>query len=214
MRAAFDALVRHTRKVLSAQFSAGVTSDFLLKYSAATAAVIMIIGPFFGVTDANSTVGRARMLSDMRYHTRCGARALRIAQRPCRGMRSSETVPVHAWLRDRSVARQLVCQRFVHGWNSRTGWATAAEHSESLPIQCTHRLLLSAFRTCHRPLPLPTRSSSGPASPMTYRHRFAWWLPLPLTELLPCRRCHVPSHGVQTSSLRITTPVSRLRHAE
>lgn len=76
VRAAFDALVRHTRKVLSAQFSAGVTSDFLLKYSAATAAVIMIIGPFFGVTTANSMAGRARMLSDMRYHTRHGSAAV------------------------------------------------------------------------------------------------------------------------------------------
>lgn len=69
VRAAFAALVSHTRRVLSAQFAAGVTSDFLLKYSAATAAVIMIIGPFFGAT-TTTMAARARMLSDMRYHTR------------------------------------------------------------------------------------------------------------------------------------------------
>lgn len=69
VRAAFAALVSHTGRVLSAQFAAGVTSDFLLKYSAATAAVIMIIGPFFGAT-TTTMAARARMLSDMRYHTR------------------------------------------------------------------------------------------------------------------------------------------------
>lgn len=83
VRAAFDALVRHARKVLSAQLSAGVTSDFLLKYSAATAAVIMIIGPFFGVTNANTMEGRARMLSDMRYHTRCPLLSILSADHSC-----------------------------------------------------------------------------------------------------------------------------------
>lgn len=43
--------------------------DFFLKYLAGTFAVIMIIGPFFGGTmrPEDTIMGRARMLSDMRF---------------------------------------------------------------------------------------------------------------------------------------------------
>lgn len=72
VRGAYAKLVRHTRKVLSAQWYSGVSTDFLLKYLGATAAVVLIIGPFFGRGGtANTTLSRAKMLSDMRYHTRC-----------------------------------------------------------------------------------------------------------------------------------------------
>lgn len=45
--------------------------DFLLKYLGATAAVVLIIGPFFGnhLRPVDSVLGRAHMLSTMRYHT-------------------------------------------------------------------------------------------------------------------------------------------------
>jgi hypothetical protein len=72
VRRAFDDLVAHTRSVISAQFASGVSTDFFLKYLGATAAVVMIIGPFFsGRKDPHTTASRAKMLSDMRYHTRC-----------------------------------------------------------------------------------------------------------------------------------------------
>jgi hypothetical protein len=65
-------LVSHTKKVLRMQLSSGVATDFLLKYLGATAAVVLIVGPFFqGNLRPDSTlVGRAHMLSEMRYHTR------------------------------------------------------------------------------------------------------------------------------------------------
>lgn len=45
--------------------------DFLLKYLGATAAVVLIIGPFFGnhLRPVDNVLGRAHMLSTMRYHT-------------------------------------------------------------------------------------------------------------------------------------------------
>ena len=71
VRGSFSTLLRHTRRVLSAQWYSGVSTDFLLKYLGATAAVVMIIGPFFGRrSEATTTLSRAKMLSDMRYHTR------------------------------------------------------------------------------------------------------------------------------------------------
>lgn len=49
---------------------AGV-QDFHTKYLAATMAVVLIIGPFFGghLGPGDSTRGRAGMLANMRYHT-------------------------------------------------------------------------------------------------------------------------------------------------
>ena len=45
--------------------------DFLLKYLGATVAVVLIIGPFFGnhLRPVDNVLGRAHMLSTMRYHT-------------------------------------------------------------------------------------------------------------------------------------------------
>jgi len=45
--------------------------DCFLKYLGATFAVVLIIGPFFGgkMRPDSSTLGRAKMLSNMRYHT-------------------------------------------------------------------------------------------------------------------------------------------------
>ena len=45
--------------------------DFMLKYLGATAAVVLIIGPFFGdhLRPVDNVLGRAHMLSTMRYHT-------------------------------------------------------------------------------------------------------------------------------------------------
>lgn len=45
--------------------------DFFLKYLGATAAVVLIIGPFFGnhLRPVDNVLGRAHMLSTMRYHT-------------------------------------------------------------------------------------------------------------------------------------------------
>jgi ABC-type uncharacterized transport system fused permease/ATPase subunit len=78
VRARFGQLCRHTRKVLRASFYSGIATDFLLKYLGATAAVVLIIGPFFsGRLKPDQTLrGRAQMLSDMRYHTRCAPRGL------------------------------------------------------------------------------------------------------------------------------------------
>ncbi len=48
-----------------------MVQDFLLKYLGATAAVVLIIGPFFGnhLRPVDNVLGRAHMLSTMRYHT-------------------------------------------------------------------------------------------------------------------------------------------------
>ncbi|KAG5245171.1 ABC transporter family member [Salix suchowensis] len=55
----FKTLIRHMR------------TDFLLKYLGATVAVILIIEPFFSgqLRPDASTLGRAEMLSNLRYHT-------------------------------------------------------------------------------------------------------------------------------------------------
>ena len=73
VRHRFAQLVRHTKRVLSASFYSGIATDFLLKYLGATAAVVLIIGPFFsgGMKPDATLQGRAQMLSEMRYHTRC-----------------------------------------------------------------------------------------------------------------------------------------------
>jgi ABC-type uncharacterized transport system fused permease/ATPase subunit len=73
VRANLRELVRHVNRVLGAQLHSGIVTDFFLKYLGATAAVLLIIGPFFlGHLKPESTLtGRAQLLSDMRYHTRC-----------------------------------------------------------------------------------------------------------------------------------------------
>jgi hypothetical protein len=45
--------------------------DFFLKYFGATVAVVLIIEPFFSgnLRPDSSTLGRAEMLSNLRYHT-------------------------------------------------------------------------------------------------------------------------------------------------
>lgn len=67
----FKALVRHLKVVLHDHWWFGMVQDFLLKYLGATVAVILIIEPFFSGTlrPDTSTLGRAEMLSNLRYHT-------------------------------------------------------------------------------------------------------------------------------------------------
>jgi ABC-type uncharacterized transport system fused permease/ATPase subunit len=67
----FKALVKHLGKVLHTQWWFGMIQDCFLKYLGATFAVVLIIGPFFGgnLRPDSSTLGRAKMLSNMRYHT-------------------------------------------------------------------------------------------------------------------------------------------------
>ncbi|XP_042419825.1 ABC transporter D family member 1-like isoform X2 [Zingiber officinale] len=67
----FEALVKHLNIVHRDQWWFGIIQDFLLKYLGATVAVVLIIEPFFAGAlslDA-STLGRAKMLSNLRYHT-------------------------------------------------------------------------------------------------------------------------------------------------
>ncbi|KAL3681209.1 hypothetical protein R1sor_024165 [Riccia sorocarpa] len=67
----FGDLVKHLGIVLHTQWWFGMIQDFFLKYLGATFGVFLIIGPFFGgnlMTDM-TTLGRAEMLSNMRYHT-------------------------------------------------------------------------------------------------------------------------------------------------
>lgn len=67
----FKTLVKHMRVVLHDHWWFGMIQDFLLKYLGATVAVVLIIEPFFAGNlraDA-STLGRAEMLSNLRYHT-------------------------------------------------------------------------------------------------------------------------------------------------
>lgn len=58
-------------RTLNLAYACGVVQDFLLKYLGATAAVVLIIGPFFGnhLRPVDNVLGRAHMLSTMRYHT-------------------------------------------------------------------------------------------------------------------------------------------------
>ncbi|EPS69391.1 hypothetical protein M569_05375, partial [Genlisea aurea] len=67
----FKSLVRHMKVVLHDHWWFGMIQDFLLKYLGATFAVILIIEPFFSghLRPDNSTLGRAEMLSNLRYHT-------------------------------------------------------------------------------------------------------------------------------------------------
>ncbi|XP_039156220.1 ABC transporter D family member 1-like [Eucalyptus grandis] len=64
-------LVKHMRVVLHDHWWFGMIQDFLLKYLGATVAVILIIEPFFAgdLRPDTSTLGRAEMLSNLRYHT-------------------------------------------------------------------------------------------------------------------------------------------------
>lgn len=67
----FKALVNHLKLVQHDHWWFGMVQDFLLKYLGATVAVILIIEPFFSGTlrPDTSTLGRAEMLSNLRYHT-------------------------------------------------------------------------------------------------------------------------------------------------
>ncbi|GAA0186750.1 ATP-binding cassette [Lithospermum erythrorhizon] len=67
----FKSLVRHMRAVHHDNWWFGMIQDFLLKYLGATVAVILIIEPFFSgdLRPDSSTIGRAEMLSNLRYHT-------------------------------------------------------------------------------------------------------------------------------------------------
>lgn len=67
----FKALVQHLKVVQHDHWWFGMVQDFLLKYLGATVAVILIIEPFFSGTlrPDTSTLGRAEMLSNLRYHT-------------------------------------------------------------------------------------------------------------------------------------------------
>ncbi|CAL0327953.1 unnamed protein product [Lupinus luteus] len=67
----FKTLVKHMKIVLHDQWWFGMIQDLLLKYLGATVAVILIIEPFFSghLKPDSSTLGRAEMLSNLRYHT-------------------------------------------------------------------------------------------------------------------------------------------------
>ncbi|KAI4325947.1 hypothetical protein MLD38_031305 [Melastoma candidum] len=67
----FNKLVRHLRVVHHEHWWFGMIQDFLLKYLGATVAVVLIIEPFFAghLRPETSTLGRAEMLSNLRYHT-------------------------------------------------------------------------------------------------------------------------------------------------
>ncbi|CAH9103035.1 unnamed protein product [Cuscuta epithymum] len=67
----FKSLVRHLRLVLHDHWWFGMIQDFLHKYLGATVAVVLIIEPFFSghLRPDASTLGRAEMLSNLRYHT-------------------------------------------------------------------------------------------------------------------------------------------------
>jgi len=67
----FGALVKHLNVVLHENWWFSMIQDFLLKYLGATVGVILIIEPFFAgnLRPESSTLGRAEMLSNLRYHT-------------------------------------------------------------------------------------------------------------------------------------------------
>lgn len=67
----FGNLVRHMSLVLHTNWWFGMIQDFFLKYLGATFAVVLIIEPFFSgnLRPDSSTIGRAEMLSNLRYHT-------------------------------------------------------------------------------------------------------------------------------------------------
>ncbi|KAK8501359.1 hypothetical protein V6N12_021054 [Hibiscus sabdariffa] len=66
----FKTLVRHLRAVHHDHWWFGMIQDFLLKYLAATFVVVLIIEPFFAghLRPDTSTLGRAEMFSNLRYH--------------------------------------------------------------------------------------------------------------------------------------------------
>ncbi|KAM7275710.1 hypothetical protein ACFE04_017576 [Oxalis oulophora] len=67
----FKTLIRHMRTVLHDYWWFGMIQDFLVKYLGATVAVVLIIEPFFSgnLRPDTSTLGRAEMLSNLRYHS-------------------------------------------------------------------------------------------------------------------------------------------------
>ncbi|XP_062230488.1 ABC transporter D family member 1-like [Phragmites australis] len=67
----FEALVGHLNHVRHENWWFGMIQDFFLKYFGATVAVVLIIEPFFSgnLRPDSSTIGRAEMLSNLRYHT-------------------------------------------------------------------------------------------------------------------------------------------------
>lgn len=67
----FKNLVQHLKVVLHDHWWFGIIQDFVVKYLGATVAVIMIFEPFFSgnLRPDSSTLGRAEMLSNLRYHT-------------------------------------------------------------------------------------------------------------------------------------------------
>ncbi|XP_044469783.1 ABC transporter D family member 1-like [Mangifera indica] len=67
----FKSLTRHVCTVLHEHWWFGMIQDFMLKYLGATVAVVLIIEPFFSghLRPESSTLGRAEMLSNLRYHT-------------------------------------------------------------------------------------------------------------------------------------------------
>ena len=71
IRQMYSSLVKHTKLLLGKQWRFLMVQDFLLKYLGATVAVALIIGPFFGghLRPEATVMGRAQMLSNMRYHT-------------------------------------------------------------------------------------------------------------------------------------------------
>lgn len=64
-------LVRHLGRVLHTQWWFGMIQDFVLKYLGSTFGLVLILEPFFSgqLRPDGSTLGRAQMLSLMRYHT-------------------------------------------------------------------------------------------------------------------------------------------------
>jgi ABC-type uncharacterized transport system fused permease/ATPase subunit len=67
----FRSLIQHMKLVLHENWWFGMIQDFLLKYLGATVGVVLIIEPFFSgnLKPDTSTLGRAEMLSNLRYHT-------------------------------------------------------------------------------------------------------------------------------------------------
>lgn len=67
----YNSLIDHSKHLMGKQWRFLMVQDFLLKYLGATVAVALIIGPFFGgqLRPEATVMGRAQMLSNMRYHT-------------------------------------------------------------------------------------------------------------------------------------------------
>ncbi|KAI5066208.1 hypothetical protein GOP47_0018832 [Adiantum capillus-veneris] len=67
----FNDVIEHLKKVVHAHWWFGMMQDFTLKYLGATVGLVLIIEPFFNgnLRPGQSTLGRAEMLSNIRYHT-------------------------------------------------------------------------------------------------------------------------------------------------